>query len=149
MGCRTARLASPVLGEESPLERTHRSFFGRIRVIPAAEVQSAMSHEQPELVGRRPSDVSGLTATPSVRLLDRALDGHHDVADRLPNARRQRESPRGGTPTCGLAFVMRKDLRREDRERENVGRAGHVHVMFVELGQLRVTRERQPDSTGG
>src|SRR5450759_2985314 len=49
-------------GEDRPLQRPHRGLLGGLRMVPAAEVESAVDHEQADLVGRGPADVAGLAA---------------------------------------------------------------------------------------
>src|SRR6187431_2278311 len=73
--------SAAILGEESLLERAHRGLFGRLGVVPAAQMEHAVGHEEPELVDRRPADVAGLAAPAGLGLADRALDRDRDVAD--------------------------------------------------------------------
>ena len=93
----TLRLASagPDL-EEAPLERPHRRLLHGLRVVPAADVQSAVRHQQPELVRGSPANVACLAASPLGRLGNGAFHGDHDVAEVDPCARRQHE--RVGAP---------------------------------------------------
>ncbi|MDQ6794573.1 MAG: hypothetical protein M3067_07125 [Chloroflexota bacterium] len=80
-----------------------------------------MRHEQPQLVGRGPAQVTGLAAAAGFGLLDRPLDRNDDVTERLAHARRQWE--RGPLGLGSAATVMaRKRLWGEDREGQYVRR---------------------------
>src|SRR5690349_1674883 len=68
-------------GKQPLLEGPHLSFLGRFGMVPATQMERAVGHEQPELVGRRPPDVAGLPAASGRRLVHRALDGDDDVAE--------------------------------------------------------------------
>src|SRR5664280_679634 len=48
--------------EDGPLQLPHGDLLGWLRVVPAAEVEPAVDHEQAELVGRRRPDIAGLAA---------------------------------------------------------------------------------------
>src|SRR5450759_2453944 len=131
-------------GEDRPLQRPHCGLLGGLRVVPAAEVEPAMDHEQ--------ADVAGLAAAALGRLEDGALDGDDDVAEMEPRPRRQEECPPGGgawrrgrdRPT-GMRRVR---LRRQEREREDVGRARLPEERPVETGQLWVVGKDEADRGG-
>ena len=94
-------------GEEPLLQGAHRVPLSGIGVVPAADVQGAVGHEEPQLVGRRPADVAGLAAAALVGLGDGALD--RDRRCRPGAAGRRRQDERAGrmgaaggrAPGCG------------------------------------------------
>src|SRR3954469_17231541 len=99
-------LARQVRAPEQPaLEGAHRGFLVGLRMVPTADVEGAVRHEQAHLVRGRPGDVTRLPAATLAGLLDGPLDEDDDVAEMRPPARRQRER--------GI----------EHRERQDVGRA--------------------------
>ena len=83
-----------VIAQEPALERAHRGFLGGLGVVHAHDVERAVGHEEPELVGRRPADVTGLAAAAGLGLLDGPLDRHDDVAEVRPAAARTRQRER-------------------------------------------------------
>ena len=85
---------TPGRNPAASLEAAHRGLFGRVGVVPAADVERAVDHEEPQLVGRRPADVAGLAAAAGLGLLDRPLDRDDDVAEMRSAAGRQREAGR-------------------------------------------------------
>ncbi len=121
-----------VAGEQTPFERAHGGLLGRLRVVQAADVKCAVGDQQAQLVGRGPADVAGLTATTGFGLLGGPLDRHDDVTERGPATRRQREVGR-----------------RRQREGQDVGRTLVAKVRLVQLGQLRVVGQDQPDRRRG
>ena len=133
--------------EERPLERAHRGLLGRLRVVPAAEVERAMDDEEAQLVGRRPAHVARLAAASLPGLGDRPLDGDDDVAEVEPRAGRQQEGPVGAPASLAGrskgARMRRERLRRQEREGEDVGRAVLAHVGGVQAGQLGVVGQEQ------
>ena len=50
-----------------------------------------MDDEEPQLVGGRPPQISGLAAAARLGLLDGPLDGDHDVAEVEARSRREEE----------------------------------------------------------
>ena len=73
------------------LEGTHRGFLGGFGVVPAADVECTVGGEEAQFVGRGPADVAGLAAAAGLGLLDRPLDGDHDVAEVGTTTGRERE----------------------------------------------------------
>ncbi len=112
-----------------------------------------MDDEEAQLVRGRPADVAGLAAAAGLGLLDGALHGDDDVAEVEAGAGRQEEraaaveraSRSGRRRARRPAGVGRVRLRRQERERQDVGRAGRAHVGGVQGGELRVVGEDQPD----
>ena len=85
----------------APLESAHRGLLGRLGVVPAADVERAVGHEEPQLVGRRPADVAGLAAAAGRGLLDRALDRDDDVAEMGRGPGQHAASRRAPRPRAG------------------------------------------------
>ena len=111
---------------------------------PSRRGGGAVDDEEPNLVLGRPGDVARLAAASLRRLLDRPLDRDDDVAEMDRLARRQREchGVRGSCPHGRvLALVRRVGGRRQEREGEDVGRAGLAHVRRVQARELGVVRE--------
>lgn len=104
-----------------------------------------MGREEPQLVGRRPAHVAGLAAAARLGLIDRPFDRDDDVAEVLPSTGRKREVDDGaGCPVRG-AVVPREGLGRQERERQDVGRAGHPEMGRVQLGEFAVVAQDQSD----
>src|SRR4051794_31698216 len=82
--------------EEPLLERAQRGLLGRLGVIPAADVERAVGHEQAQLSRRGPVDIAGLAAVAARRLVDRPLDRDDDVAEMRPAPGRTGEERRIG-----------------------------------------------------
>src|SRR5690348_11843171 len=76
----TSALASGA-GQQPLLQAAHRALLADVGVIPAAQVERAMGHEQPELVSRRPPDIAGLPSLTGGRLVHRPLDGDDEIAE--------------------------------------------------------------------
>lgn len=68
-----AGLTARLVREQAPLEVAHRGLLSGLGVVPAAEVQRAVGHQEPKLVCGRPAHVPGLAATPLLGLRDRPL----------------------------------------------------------------------------
>src|SRR6478735_10677845 len=104
-------------GEQVSLERAHRGLLVRLRVVPAADVERAVGHEEAELVASVPAHVAGVAAPSLLRLVDGPFDGDDDVAEVLARARREGEGA-GFVARAGgrLARVPRVCLGREERE---------------------------------
>ena len=49
--------------EEAPLQGTHRRLLHGLRVVPAADVEDAVGHEEAELVGGAPAEVAASNFT--------------------------------------------------------------------------------------
>ena len=90
--------------QEPLLKRAHFALLGRVGVVPAADVERAVGHEQAELVGTGPADVAGLAAATLARLLDRPLDRDDDVAQMDAAAGRADEDDRVGRAGLGCAI---------------------------------------------
>ena len=105
----------------------------------------------PWVMSRRSSSVgaqrtvAGLAPSPTLGLVDGALDRDHDVAEVKDLTRWHGESidgrPHGGV----LARMLGECGRRQQGEAEHIGRPILAHVLGVERGQLGVVRERQGD----
>src|SRR4051794_36297518 len=88
---RAAEAWPSVAGEEAALELAHRRLFLRLRMIPAADVERPVGHEESELVPRVPADVAGLAATAGGGLVHGPFDRHDHVAQVHASAGRERE----------------------------------------------------------
>ena len=53
----------PSGAQQATFECPHRRLLGRLGVVPAADVQRPVGHQQPQFVGGRPAHVPGLAAT--------------------------------------------------------------------------------------
>ena len=127
----------PSRPQQPPLERTHLALIRRRCVVPAADVERPVGHQQPQLIGRRPSDVARLTATPSLGLLDRPLDRHDDIAEMDPAT--------GWSRDVRYSRPGSECRRWQERERQHVRRAGVPHVRGVEARDLGIVGEDQSD----
>src|SRR6187431_2629259 len=68
-------------GEQPALQRPHGGFFLGFCMVPPADVEGAVRHEEPQLVGRGPANVAGVAASAGLGLLDRPLHGDDDVPE--------------------------------------------------------------------
>jgi hypothetical protein len=145
-------LSSPIDREETLLERSHFAFLRRLGVVPAADVERPVRHEEAKLIGRGPADVTCL-ATATFGCLRRGpLDRHDAVAEVRPTAGRTGEPRRvdraKGRAAIRVSGMGRKGLGWQQRKRQDVGRSLDTKVSEIQLGQLGVIGQDQPDRGG-
>jgi hypothetical protein len=92
---RRIRDAGSATCEKSLLNGAHRTLRGRLGMVPAADVESAVGDEKQELLGSRPPHIAGLSAPTARGLLGGALDRDDDVAELEPAPGRGRKGRLG------------------------------------------------------
>ena len=141
---REVRAAPASASQQPALEGAHRGLLGGLGVVPAADVERAVGHEEAELVGRdqRTSPVwppRPAAACSAARSTDTTMSPRC-------SRRRAASANAAAAPGCrGGRRGRRERRRRQQRERQDVGRAVVADVRRVQLGQLGVVGEDEPD----
>ena len=134
------------VGPAAPSSRRSSARIARsssaVGVVPAADVERAVGHEQAQLVGGRPADVAGLAAAARLGLLARPLDGDDDVAEVRAGGRAAEADGRG----AASAARVRRNASGGSNGNDSTS-VGPVLPMCVgvEPGELGVVGEDQPD----